>query len=231
MLYVISMIVLLVFYVLGIIYLNRLKNTKLLNYIFPTVIFLCYISVVIRTFLVDGINDWNFRNTLPVANVSPFMFTLVAFIHLFPTKVKKHLYLLISLLSVGMLFSFVLGSLRNAIINYKFHLHFLLDYLAHVMLSLWGVYFIKTNQVKLTKRNVIISSSIIIGVAVIMLILNVIFDTAFFGLSLYGKHSIYNNVLTSNSYLSTAIYFIGLIIILALGYAYSYLLKRKTLIK
>ena len=125
-----------------------------------------------------------------------------------------------------MLLSSVFGCIYNASINYKFHLHFLSDYFAHIALSLWGVYLIKSRQVELTKKNVIASSGIMIGVAFTMLTLNVIFDTAFFGLSLNGKHNIYNNVLTKSSYLSALLYFIGLIGVLGMGYGYSYLLSR-----
>jgi hypothetical protein len=51
-----------------------------------------------------------------------------------------------------------------------------------------------------------------------MMILNVIFDTAFFGLSLNGKHNIYNKVLVDNSYLSALLYYIGLLAVLVMGY-------------
>ena len=68
----------------------------------------------------------------------------------------------------------------------------------------------------------------IIGAAFFMMILNVIFDTAFFGLSLNGKHNIYNFVLTDNSYLSAALYFLGLLCVLGLGCLYSYLLSRNS---
>lgn len=226
MLYILSLIFLLVFYICIIINMKYMKNTKLFNFIFSTVVFVCYLCVVIRVYCSVGFDDWNFQNTLPVANVSPFMFTLVGILYLFPVKMRKHLYLLISLLSVGMLFSSILGCIYNASIHYKFHLHFLSDYVAHVMLSLWGVYFIKSGQVKLEKKNSLISASIILGVALVMMVLNVIFDTAFFGLSLNGKHSIYNNVLTDNSYLSAVLYFVGLLCILFLGYAYSYVLSK-----
>ena len=53
-----------------------------------------------------------------------------------------------------------------------------------------------------------------------MLVLNVAFDKAFFGLSLNGKHNIYNVVLTDSSYLSAALYFIGLCGVLLMGYYY-----------
>ena len=225
--YIITMIALLAFYACVVVNMERLKNTRAFNFIFSSIVFVCYLYVVVRTYYSVGFYDWNFQNTLPVANVSPFMFTLVGIIYLFPKGIRKHIYLLISLLSVGMLLSSVLGCIYNASINYRFHLHFLADYLAHVMLSLWGVYLIKSRQVELTKRNGAISSCIIIGVALGMLILNAIFDTSFFGLSLNGKHNIYNNVLTDNSYISATLYFFGLTVVLAIGYMYSYLMSKK----
>ena len=59
--------------------------------------------------------------------------------------------------------------------------------------------------------------------------LYVIFDNAFFGLSLFGKHNIYNMVIVDNSYLSALLYFIGLIGVTLLGYGFNMLLSRKAL--
>ena len=59
-----------------------------------------------------------------------------------------------------------------------------------------------------------------------MLILNTVFDKAFFGLSLNGKHNIYNMVLTDSSLLSAVIYFLGLLLVLFLGFFYSKLMKK-----
>jgi hypothetical protein len=117
-----------------------------------------------------------------------------------------------------MFFSTVFGCVGNALRNYNFHWQFMLDYLAHMVLALFGIFLIRTKQAKLTTKNCLISASIIYGVATIMLILNVILDKAFFGLSLNGKHNIYNIVLVSNSYLSALIYYLGLGVVLLLGY-------------
>ena len=224
--YIVSLVFLLLFYVGVVMCMKHMRNPKLWNTVFTLSVVGCYLYVVIRTYLSVGLHDWNFQNTLPVANVSPFMFALVALMPLIPLKVRKHLYLLISLLSVGMLVSAVLGCVYNASINYNFYMHFLADYFAHVAISLWGVYMIKSRQVSLTKSNCLISSCIIVGVAVVMLIIILIFDTAFFGLSLNGKHNIYNNVITENSYLSAMFYFCGLIGVLCMGLLYSRLMMR-----
>ena len=227
MLYIISMFLLIIFYILAIYCMKYMKSTRLWNLIFTVSIFVFYLFVVLKVYSSVGFNDWNFKNTLPVANVSPFMFTLTVVLHIFPLRIKKHIYLLISLLSVGMLLSALLGCVYNTAISYKFHLHFLSDYMAHVMISLWGVYLVRSKQVTPTIKNTLISGSIIIGVAIVMMILNVTFDTAFFGLSLNGKHNIYNNVLTDNSYLSAMLYFLGLTAVLTMGFFYSRLLAKE----
>ena len=61
----------------------------------------------------------------------------------------------------------------------------------------------------------------------VMMILNLIFDTSFFGLSLNGKHNIYHMVLVSNSYLNALIYFSGLIIIMVGSFLFQKLLSPK----
>ena len=120
-----------------------------------------------------------------------------------------------------MFLSTIFGCIYNASIDYKFHLSFFCDFLAHILLSLWGVYLVKSEQVKPTLKNSLISGSIIVGVALVMLTLNLILDTAFFGLSLNGKHNIYNMVLTDSSYLSALLYFMGLLFVLLAGFCYS----------
>jgi hypothetical protein len=164
-----------------------------------------------------GFYDWNFQNTLPVANVSPFMFSITPLVLVLSGRAKKLLLLLISLLSVGMFLSTVFSMTYNAVIDYKFHWHFMLDFVAHFALSLFGIYIVRSGQVDFTLKNCLKSGSLILGSATLMLVLNIIFDTSFFGLNLNGKHNIYNNVIVEDSYLSALLYYCGLIFVLLLG--------------
>jgi hypothetical protein len=59
-----------------------------------------------------------------------------------------------------------------------------------------------------------------------MLVLNAIFKTAFFWLSLYGAHSIYNVVICKSSILSAILYFMGLMFVLLFGYFYQKFLEE-----
>ena len=91
----------------------------------------------------------------------------------------------------------------------------------------FGIYLVRSGQVTLAPRKSLYSGLIIIGVALFMMVLNLIFDTSFFGLSLLGKHNIYGNVLVESSYLSALIYFAGLTVILLLGYACSRFFEKR----
>lgn len=224
--YIAALAVMCVLYACAIYLMKYLKNFRWINFVFVASVFVPYVCLCITVYKDVGFYDWNFQNTLPVANVSPFMFSIVPLMLILKGKARERLGLLISLLTVGMFFSTVLGCVYNASINYKFHWHFMLDYISHFALSLFGVYLIKTGQVEVRIKECLKSASIIFGVAGIMVILNLIFDTSFFGLSLTGKHNIYNNVLVDNSYLSALIYFAGLGIVLTLGYFYSRLFYK-----
>ena len=230
MLYIISALCMTAFYIGVILSMGRMRSTKLWNGVFAASIFMFYLNVVISIYLDAGLYDWNFQNTLPAANVSPFMFVLTPLLCLLPSAIKKHLRFLITLLSVGMFLAAVVGCAYNAAIGYKFHPHFICDYMAHVLLSLWGVYFVKSKQVEPKLKNALISAGIIISVALCMLLCNVALDTAFFGLSLNGKHNIYNVIVTDNSYLSAALYFAGLSLVLSLGFAYARVLAKDRLL-
>ena len=226
--YIYALLLLCASYTLVFYLMKHFHSKRFTEIIFTCLVFIPYVCLSFVVLRDVGFNDWNYRNTLPVANVSPFMFALTPLVLVLPRCVKKHFLLLISLLSVGMAFSSILGCINNAAINYKFHLHFMLDYVSHFALSLYGVYLVRTRQVNLNIKSASVSGSIILASAFVMMILNVIFDTAFFGLSLRGKHNIYNNVLFKSSYLSAFVYFLGLIAVLVLGFFYMKLLLLKS---
>lgn len=228
MLYIITLCIFLILYVLTVSCMKYMKNIKFFNLFFSAMVFVPYLCLLSATYKHSGINHWNFQNALPVANVSPFMFSCVPLILILPERTKKVAHLLISLLSVGMFLSSTLGCLQNAFANRAFVPFFLWDYLAHFSLSLFGVYLIKSKQVEPNRKDCLLSSLMIIGAASAMMVLNLIFDTSFFGLSLTGKHNIYNQVLVKNSVVSALLYYIGLILVLLLGFLYSKYFQKNT---
>ena len=227
MLYIITLVIFCAVYSACIFLMKYMKSAAVTNAVLTALVYVPYVVLCCVVYSDVGFNDWNFRNVLPTANVSPFCFFTIPFVIVLPRGAKQHAYLLISLLTVGMFFSTVLGFLYNASINYKFHPHFLLDYVSHFSLSLLGIYLVRSGQVKPSPRGALKSGAIIFSAAGIMLILNLIFDTAFFGLSLRGKHNIYNNVLTDSSIASALIYFAGLFTVLLLGYLVCSVAKKE----
>ena len=225
--YIIALLCLFAYYAAGILLMKYITSYGVFNLIFVAAVSLPYLFFALIVYLDVGPYDWNFTNVLPTANISPFCFAALPFTLILPEKAKKITRLLISLLSVGMLLSSTLVCISNAAANYAFHPHFMLDYFSHFTLSLYGIFLIRSAQVDLRPKNALISGSVIISVATVMMILNVIFDTAFFGLSLNGRHSIYNNVIVESSYLSALIYYAGLTLLLLLGYLLSKLFAGK----
>lgn len=219
--YIITLFIFLAAYAAGVYFMKYIRNFRLFNLLFICAVFIPYVWQCLIIYSDVGFYDWNFQNALPVANVSPFMFATIPALLIWPKKIREHHFLLISLLSVGMFLSSVFACIYNAVIDYKLHFHFILNYLSHFVISLFGVYLIRTKQVSLTARNCLISSGVMLGVATVMVVLNVIFDTSFFGLSLNGKHNIYNNVLVDNSYLSALLYYLGLCAVFLIGYSFS----------
>lgn len=226
MFYYISLILFIVAYFTIFVLMDKFKNKKLVNFIFIAIVFFSYIILVVKVYFDVGFFDWNFQNTLPTANVSPFMFFVVPLYYVLPKKIHKNYLLLVSLLSLGMLLSVILACIQRIVIQYRFVPHFLLDYVSHLALSLWGIYLVKSKQIQLKRKDCLIGGCIIIFVSLIMVIVNTIFDTAFFGLAFNDNYNIYNMVLVNNPYLSACIYISGLSLVLLAGYFFQLIINR-----
>ena len=226
--YLIVFAVLLAIYIVGVLlskYLAKYRNV--VNILFVIAIFASYFYVVRYMYYDVGPEDWNFKNTLPTANVSPFMFCLTPIILVMPKAIRKYLMTLVVLLSLGMVVAGLGGALGFVARNYKFHWHITMDCFAHILLSLWGVYLLKSGQVELTPKKALRGGAIIVSVALIMLVLNLIYHKAFFGLSPYGEHNIYNIRFFENGVISIIVYFLGLGFVLCAGYFYQKVLNLK----
>ena len=127
--YLIALAVMIALYVAVLFLMKYMKNKKITNLIFVLIISTCYIFNAILIYLDVGFYDWNFQNVLPVANVSPFMFTILPFIFLLPRKIRPYLLTLISILSIGMFLSTVFSCVMNFARDYMFHFSFLLHFL------------------------------------------------------------------------------------------------------
>ena len=225
--YAITLGIMMAMYPLGIWATGKIKRQRLFTMLFPFITLLLYGACVLKIGLNAGIHDWNFHNALPTANVSPFTYCLTAVIFLFPKNVRGYLYGLVAMLSLGLLGAGMINCIFNIARHYKFHWEMGLDSLLHGAISLFGVYLVRSGQTNLRMKNCLISGAILYGVALVMMILNVILHTSFFGLSIYGEHNIYNVVVCENGYLSAVLYFVGLGVVLTLGTFFQKLINAK----
>ena len=163
--YILTLLIFCLLFGVGIYLMKYIRNFKLFNLIFLALVYIPYVSMCVFVYFTDtDLNRWNFLNTLPVANVSPFMFSLMPILLILPKRIKEYVYLLISMLTMGMLLSTVFGCVGNALRNYKFHFHFTLDYLSHFALAAFGIFLIRSKQVKFNSKNCIISGSTIFSI-------------------------------------------------------------------
>ena len=226
--YSVLLVAVLTAYVSGCIFIKSgNENKAVVNAVFAVTTFLLYVFGVIRMYIVVGPYDWNFLESLPTTNVSPFTFCLTLVSLILPKKIRAYVFTLISLLSLAMAAAGVIICLSYVFRDYSFHLTIAGDIIAHFSLSLFGIYLLRSGQIKTSVFDMIVSGGIIVFVALVMLILNLIFGTSFFGLSLYGDHNIYHFVVTKSGVLSALIYFSGLITLLFAGRFYLLLFEKK----
>ncbi len=225
--YIITLVILFGGYPIGVWAVGNIKRERLFEVIFPFCTFALYLCCVAYIAVDAGVHDWNFHNALPTANVSPFTYCLTTFIFAFPKRIKRYLYTLVALLSLGLLCAGAITCVFNSIRGYAFHWQIALDSFLHGALSLFGVYLVKSGRVRLDIKSCLIGGGIIVGVAAVMMGLNAILRTSFFGLSVYGEHNIYNVVVCKNGYLSAGLYFIGLCAVLAVGGLFQKLVNFK----
>ena len=114
----------------------------------------------------------------------------------------------------------------NYLRDYNYYLNFVMDTITHLLVSIYGIYLYKTNQIYSEKKKIVKSISFIYSVVLVMILFNIFLGTSYFGLGLKGNHNIYNVVITKSSILNLIIYIIGLSGVLTFGYLYQIFLKK-----
>jgi len=187
---------------------------------FPFLIFILYFIGIVLLLLQVGFKNWDYVTLLPLGNVGPFMFFTLPFLFVLPKKIRKYYLTLVALLSPAML---IYGLMRGVVLiatATKSYATYVIDIICHTLFSLYGVYLVRSEQVDIDIKHSLISSAIILVVALFMLALNAIFHTHFFGLSLYGDHSIYSLIFLDSAALSVLLYFVLLVVALGIGYLF-----------
>lgn len=229
-----SYIILLILYLsfLAIVFYLIIKKRITINSTQRRVLFLfiafCYILNILDKIMGSEINMKHLYGVIPFGNYSPLIFTVCTIMVFLPEKWCRWFDYFMGIMWLPMLVASLHNSISFTWSQGPFvYTCMIFDCISHGLIGLYGFYLLYNKAVVYDKKKMIILLSAIMLVPVIMLILNVVFDTSFFGLNLNGKHNIYNVVISNNSYVSAAIYFVGLAALLAVSTAASLIIQRR----
>ncbi len=126
-------------------------------------------------------------------NISPYICTVIPLTPLMNKKVKDFAYCAIAFLGFGMFVAMFISPEVEYIFNYHQDAKFIhvTEAACHLIMGVYGFYLILSNKVKidfksLGKGLIFIYASISLG-----LFLNFFFHRSYFGMNMYGNHSIY----------------------------------------
>ena len=219
--YIISLAILNLIFIVFYFLIFKFSVKLRLNHVFILCIFTLYCITLLIQLLSQGSNSKAFIDTVPTSNISPFVFCTLP-LCLFK-RLRNFIFPMIVFLSVGIILSVEISHYRFINENLEYNIALSLDGLNHMLYALFGVYLVVSNQVQLSLKSFIYGCISILTIVATMILLNLIFHTSFFGLNLYGNHSIYDIVITTSSVLSSLIYVLGLIIFLFLGLLFQFL--------
>ncbi len=228
--YALSLILETVFLVFGIRHLWRhpLRAPKHLELYYLCAIVLCYGLNVLEKLVPQGADAKWFYLIHPLGNLSPFLFTMAFFAILLPERDRVVFRTVAGIMCLAMIGAGYYNSLTRLFMAEPWlYTCIVFDNFGHILFGLYGFYILRNRVVIYDRKTKIFSCSFVLGTALLMLILNAIFGTSFFGLNLYGNHNIYNLVLTKSSALSAVLYFIGLSGLLAIGWHFADVIQKK----
>ena len=169
----------------------------------------------------------NFR-FLVFDNISPFTFTFMPFLVLFRGKVAEFFKSAIAFLSVGMIVAMMITPQYAYLMNFNntAGVDYLLDALCHLNCSLFGIYLVLTGQVKLSYKNFVRSVIFMYSAITLVVAMNYIFGTNFFGMCPYGGYSIYMFNLFEDYWATLLAYYLGVLGVLYTGFEFNFALNR-----
>ena len=199
------------------------KPKKNLNWIFLAINFITFVGLNIFYFQKDG--EFTF---LTFQNISPFTFTTMIFSVLLKDKFAYCFKCSIAFLSVGMIIAMMITPQYAYIYNFveDARIDYLLDALSHMNCSLYGIYLVASGQIKLTFKNFSKALTFLYTVITGVVIANALFHTNFFGMCPYGGYSIYMFNLFEEYWATLLAYYMGVLVVLYLGFAFNYALSR-----
>lgn len=198
-------------------------NKDLANATFIMLIFISFAALNIHYFRNGGL-----KNFMTLDNISPLTFTLAPLSYVMNYRVKKCYFSMVAFLSFGMFvamlvnpnFAYLFNFKQNATLDYAY------DSISHLFCSLFGIYLVISGQVKIKPKSLIYSMIFVYSIVTYGVIINFIFHKRNFGMDPYGKASIYMLDFFSGFYTTLIAYYIGIAVVLIIGYQFTYLLDK-----
>ena len=153
-------------------------------------------------------------------NISPFICTIILLTPFMKEKIRDFTYAAIALLSFGMFVALFVSPEVEYVVNFhqSAKLIHVTEAACHCIMGLYGFYLVLSGRVQVcakTYRRALIFTYSVIGYG---LFLNYFFHRSFFGMNMYGDHSIYFMDLFGSFEVTLLAYLFGVFFTLTAGY-------------
>ena len=153
-------------------------------------------------------------------NISPYICTVIPLTPLMNKKVRDFAYCAMAFLGFGMFVAMFVSPEVEYILRYSHDAKFIhvTEAACHLIMGIYGFYLILSNKVKINLKNlakglVFIYASIGFG-----MFLNFFFHRSYFGMNMYGNHSIYFMDIFGSFGATLAAYLLGVLFTILVGY-------------
>lgn len=170
---------------------------------------------------------WLDNGFMTLANISPFIFTVIPLTLFMNKKTKEYAYSAIAFLHLGLFLATLISPEYVVIFDFKTEATFAYatEAMCHIWAALFGAYLIVTRQVPLCFKSWLRSIIFMLSVVTFGVILNLILDTRCFNMN-PNNYSIYMLDIFGSFEATLIAYYLGIVVVLTLGMQTGYGLTR-----
>jgi len=170
---------------------------------------------------------WLDNGFMTLANISPFIFTLIPLTVFMNDKIKEYAYSAIAYLHLGLFLATLISPEYVVIFDYETEATFAYaaEAMCHVWAALFGLYLMLTKQVRISFKSWISSIVFMLSVVSFGVMLNLILDTHCFNMN-PNDYSIYMLDIFGSFEATLVAYYLGITVVLTLGMQSGYGLVR-----
>lgn len=221
MLFIVTVVFLLALFLMCI-FRPRLKN-PIINplLLFATAVFL--FAWTYATYLHNGLKGF-----LTFDNISPYICTIIPLTAFMNKRTRDFVRPAIAFLGFGMFLAMFISPEFEYLFNYHQNtkLIHVSEAACHLIMGLYGFYLILSDKVKLTIANLAKALTFIYISIGFMVFLNFVFHRSYFGMNMYGDHSIYFLRIFDTFETTLIAYLLGVYVTMMLGFLMGVLLER-----